>query len=35
MKHKMSFFLKNNAQNVVKKLVPDPFQKIKIEHISG
>ena len=27
MKHKMSFFLKNNAQNVVKKLVPDPFQK--------
>ena len=25
---------KNHTQNVVDKLVPDPFLKIKIEHIS-
>ena len=24
-----------NVQNVVRKLVPDTFMKIKIEHISG
>ena len=29
------FSLKNHKQNVVKKLVLDPFLKIKIEHISG
>ena len=28
-------FLKNHTQNVVGNLVPDPFIKIKIEHISG
>ena len=29
------FFEKNHSQNVLKKLFPDPFKKIKIEHISG
>ena len=29
------FSLKNHKQNVVEKLVLDPFLKIKIEHISG
>ena len=28
------FFLKNHTQNVVEKLFPDPFLKIKFEHIS-
>ena len=28
------FFLKNHTQNVVEKLVPDPFAKMKIEIIS-
>ena len=27
-------FLKNHLQNVLDNLFPDPFQKIKIEHIS-
>ena len=30
-----TFFLKNHAQNVAEKVVPDPFLKTKIEHISG
>ena len=31
-----NIFLKNHTQNVVEKLVPDPFiKKNKIEHISG
>ena len=33
-----SMFLKNNTQNVLEKLFPDPFQKkkkIKTEYISG
>ena len=30
-----NIFLKNLTQNVVEKLVPDPFLKIKIGHISG
>ena len=30
-----SIFLKNHTQNVVEKLVPDPFLKIKIDDISG
>ena len=30
-----SIFLENHSQNVVEKLVPDDFLKIKIEHISG
>ena len=29
------FLLKNHIQNVVEKLVPGPFPKIKIAHISG
>ena len=29
------FFLKSHTQNVVEKLFPDHFLKIKIEHISG
>ena len=29
------FFLKNYTQNVLEKLVPDPFLKIKIENVSG
>ena len=29
------FFLKNYVQNVMEKLFPDPFVKIKIERISG
>ena len=32
---KNTFFLKNNTQNIVEKLFPEPlFEKIKIEHIS-
>ena len=27
--------MKNHTQNAVKMLFPDPFLKIKIEHISG
>ena len=27
--------MKNHAQNLVEVLFPDPFLKIKIEHISG
>ena len=30
-----NFFLKNNTQNVMKKLLLDPFQKNQIEHTSG
>ena len=30
-----AIFLKNYSQNMAKKLFPDPFLKIKIEHISG
>ena len=30
-----NFSLKNHTQNVVEKLFPDPFLKIKSEHISG
>ena len=30
-----TFFLKNNTQNVVEKLLLDPSLKFKIEHISG
>ena len=30
-----NIFLENYTQNVVEKLVPDPFLKNKIEHISG
>ena len=30
-----TFFSKHHAQNVVEKLFPDPFLKIKIENISG
>ena len=29
------FFLKNHTQNLVEKLVPDPFLKNQIEQISG
>ena len=29
-----TLFVKNHTQNEVKKLLPDPFLKIKIEHIS-
>ena len=29
-----NIFLENHAQNVMQKLFPDPFLKIKIEHIS-
>ena len=29
------FFFKNYPQNVVEKLVVDPFIKIKVEYISG
>ena len=29
-----NFFLKNYTQNMVEKLLPDPFLKIRIEHIS-
>ena len=32
---KIIFFLKNHEQNMVEKLFPDPFENIKIEHISG
>ena len=28
-------YLEKSYQNVVEKLVPDPLQKFKIEHISG
>ena len=28
------FYLKNDTQNVLKKLAPDPSQKVKIESIS-
>ena len=35
VEYNMIFFLKNHTQNVEEKLVPDPFIKIKIEHISG
>ena len=30
-----NIFLKNHTQNMVEKLVPDPFLKIRIEHNSG
>ena len=30
----MKQFLENHTENVVEKLVPDPFLKIEIEHIS-
>ena len=30
-----NIFLENYIQNVVEKLVPDPFLKNEIEHISG
>ena len=30
-----NIFLKNNAQNIAKKLASDPFLKIEIEQISG
>ena len=30
-----NIFIKNYTQNMVEKLVPDPFIKIKIELISG
>ena len=30
-----NFFLKNHEQNMVEKLFPDPFENIKIKHISG
>ena len=29
------FFLKTYAQNTVEKLFPDPFLKVKVEHIPG
>ena len=29
------FFLKTYAQNMVEKLFPDPFLKVKVEHIPG
>ena len=30
-----SNFVKNHTQNVLEKLFPDSYLKIKIEHISG
>ena len=33
-KHDLKNHSKNHAQNVVEKLVPDPFLNNKIEHIS-
>ena len=30
-----NIFMKNNAQNLVEKLIPGPFLKIRIQHISG
>ena len=29
------FLLENDTHNVIEKLFPDPFQKVKIEYISG
>ena len=30
-----TFFLKNHTQNFLKKVFPDAFLKLKIEHISN
>ena len=30
-----NIFVENHTQNVLEKLFPDPYLKIKIEHISG
>ena len=30
-----NIFLENHAQNVYEKLVPEPFLKIKLDHISS
>ena len=34
MEYNIRFFLKNHTRNAVAKLVPDPFTKKTIEHIS-
>ena len=34
MQHEKHFFLKNDTENVMEKLVPDPFLIIRIEGIS-
>ena len=35
IRYNIAIFLENYSQNMAEKLFPDPFLKIKIEHISG